>query len=55
MNVIFDRCAGLDVHQATVTACVRYPGPGGARTQVIQTLATTTAALVTLRDWLAAY
>ena len=55
MDVILERCAGLDVHQATVTACIRYPGPAGERAQVTQTFGTTTPALLTLRDWLAAY
>ena len=26
MDVIVDRCAGLDVHKRTVVACVRTPG-----------------------------
>ena len=28
MDVIVDRCAGLDVHKKTVVACVRLPGAG---------------------------
>ncbi len=32
MDVILERCAGLDVQQATVTACVRLPAPGKERT-----------------------
>ena len=28
MEVIIDRCAGLDVHKRTVVACVRTPGTG---------------------------
>lgn len=55
METILERCAGLDVHQATVAVAVRLPGPGGARTQVIQTFGTTTPALLALRDWLAAH
>ena len=55
MDVLVARCAGLDVHQATVTACIRYPDPSGARAQVIHTFATTTPGLLTLRDWLAAH
>jgi hypothetical protein len=55
MDVILERCAGLDVHQGTVTACIRYPGPAGERTQVIQTFGTSTPDLLILRDWLAAY
>jgi len=37
MDVILERCAGLDVHQATVTACLRLPGHDRKRTQVVQT------------------
>jgi len=55
MDVIVERCAGLDVHKATVTACVRYPGPGRARAQALHTFGTTTPDLLALRDWLAAH
>ena len=55
MDVILERCAGLDVHQATVTACLRLPGPNRKRTQVVQTFGTTTPDLLALRDWLAAH
>jgi transposase len=55
MDVMLERCAGLDVHQATVTACLRVPGPAGERAQVLHTFATTTPALLTLRDWLLAH
>jgi transposase len=54
MDVILERCAGLDVHQATVMACIRQPGPTRERAQVLHTFATTTPALLTLRDWLLA-
>jgi transposase len=55
MERIIERCAGLDVHKASVTACVRVPGEGGQRHQEIQTFTTTTAGLLTLRDWLASF
>jgi len=55
MDVVVERCAGLDVHQATVAAGVRLPGRGGERTPGIQTFGTTTPDLLTLRDWLAAH
>ena len=54
MDVILERCAGLDVHQATVMACIRQPATPGERAQVLHTFATTTPALLTLRDWLLA-
>jgi transposase len=53
MEIIYKRCCGLDVHQATVVACVRLPGKGRRRrTSEVQTFETTTAALLQLADWL---
>src|SRR5512146_309687 len=42
MDVILERCAGLDVHQATVAVTVRTPGPAGQRTERCQTFGSTT-------------
>jgi transposase len=55
METLVERCAGLDVHKDSVAACVRVPDPGGGRQQIIQTFGTTTADVLALRDWLAAY
>jgi transposase len=55
MDVVHSRCAGLDVHQATVVATVRMPAEKGGRQVVTQTFGTMTADLVALRDWLQAY
>jgi transposase len=55
MERMLERCAGLDVHKKTVTACVRVPGANGDRAQHVRTFDTTTAALLVLRDWLAAH
>jgi len=55
MERVIEACAGLDVHQATVVATVRGPGPGGQRSEATQTFGTTAEALVVLRDWLAAH
>jgi transposase len=54
MDVLVERCAGLDVHKDTVAACVRTPGPSRARAQEVRTFGTTTVELLALRDWLAA-
>jgi transposase len=54
MDVQIDRCAGLDVHQATVVATVRYPGERG-RVSVTETFGTMAADLAALRDWLQAH
>jgi transposase len=55
MDRVVERCAGLDVHKDSVTACVRVPGAQGGRHQAIQTFGTTTRSLLALRDWLAAF
>lgn len=55
MHPVIDRCAGLDVHQATVMATVRIPDDHGDRQEITETFATTTGALLTMRDWLQAH
>ncbi len=52
MDTLIERCAGLDIGKADVKACVRVPGRRGHRQQDIRTFATTTNALLELRDWL---
>ena len=54
MEVLVDRCAGLDVHQKTVMACIRTPAPGGGRAQKVREFRTFTDDLRRLRDWLVA-
>lgn len=51
MDVIYPRCAGLDVHKQTVVACVRIVG-NGAPMQQVRTFPTTTSGLLALADWL---
>ena len=51
MQVLYPRCAGLDVHKDTVVACVRLAGEGPATTEV-RTFATMTAGLCALAEWL---
>jgi transposase len=55
MDLVISRCAGLDVHQATVVATVRYPAATGTRQMVTETFGTMTPDLVALREWLQAY
>jgi transposase len=52
MDVVVDRCAGLDVHKDTVMAAVRVPGEGSERREVVRQFPTFTDGLVALRDWL---
>jgi transposase len=53
MKRMVERCAGLDVHRDTVTACVRLPGEDGERSEEVRTFGTTTRQLLALRDLLA--
>ena len=55
MDVIVERPAALDVHNASVTACVRVPGPRGRREEHVAQFKTTAQGLLALRDWLAAH
>ena len=55
MELLIARCAGLDVHQATVVATVRMPDEQGGRRSVTETFGTMTADLLALREWLQAY
>src|SRR6266542_4028761 len=52
MEVLVDRCAGLDVHQKTVMACVRTSARNGGRAQQVREFRTFTDDLRRLRDWL---
>jgi transposase len=53
MDVIIERCAGLDVHKRTVAACVRSPGTGRTRRRSqTKTFGTFEHELAELRAWL---
>jgi transposase len=56
VDLLVERCAGLDVSKQEVVACVRTPGlqAGGRRRQEIRTFATFSADLEALADWLEA-
>lgn len=51
MDVMHPRCAGLDVHQMSVVACVRIAA-GASASEEVRTFETTTKALYTLSSWL---
>jgi transposase len=55
MEVIVERPAALDVHNASVMACVRVPGEGRRRVEHVAEFQTTAHGLPTLRDWLEAH
>jgi transposase len=52
MDVLYPRCAGLDVHKDTVVACARVASDGAAKSEV-RSFDTTTAGLLALSAWLA--
>lgn len=53
MEVLYPRCAGLDVHADSVTACLRIASGPDVKYQH-RTVSTTTRGLVELADWLTA-
>jgi transposase len=54
MEVVHERCCGLDIHKKLVVACLIVPGPGGKPVKEIRSFGTMTAELLGLADWLAA-
>jgi transposase len=55
MDVVFPRCAGLDVHKKSITACRLVPDPTGQEAEGIAELrefGTMTLELLALADWL---
>jgi transposase len=55
METIVERPAALDVHKASVTACVRVPAAGGGRDEHVEQFPTAVQGLLTLADWLEAH
>jgi transposase len=54
LDELIERCAGIDVGQAEVVVCARFPGDKGVRTKQVATFGTTTPDLLALADWLTA-
>ena len=52
MQVVYGRCAGLDVHKQTVVACVLSSTPTGKPAQEVRTFGTMTRDLQALAAWL---
>ncbi len=52
MQVVYNRCAGLDVHKKTVVACAITPKESGGCHPEIKTFGTMSADLLALSDWL---
>jgi ligand-binding sensor domain-containing protein len=52
MQVVYQHCAGLDVHKKTVVACLITPKEKGGWEKEIRTFSTMTKDLLNLSDWL---
>ncbi|MEV4041337.1 hypothetical protein AB0K69_51520 [Streptomyces umbrinus] len=56
MDVVYDRCAGIDISKADVEVRIRVPGGGkGTRRRgEVRTFPALTSGLLAMRDWLLA-
>lgn len=55
MDVLIERCAGIDIGKDEVVACVRTPGPDGrGRCKQTRTFSSFTGALEEMADWFTA-
>jgi transposase len=52
MEAIVERCCGLDVHQASVVACLLVSGAGKRPRKQVRSFGTMMGDLLALRDWL---
>jgi transposase len=52
VEVVYERCAGLDVGKDEVVACIRVPDGAGGRRQEVHTYPTFSSGLESLAEWL---
>jgi transposase len=52
MQIVYERCAGLDLHKKSVVACVITPDAQGQRRKEHRTFSSMTPDLLRLREWL---
>jgi transposase len=52
MDLLYPRCAGIDIHKKTAVVCCRIVEPHGSVTTQTRTFSTMTADLLALSDWL---
>ena len=52
MQVVYERCCGLDIHKKTVVACALLTEADGKIERHLRTFSTMTAGLLALADWL---
>ena len=53
MDVVYERCCGLDVHKTSVVACLLISRSAGEPVRTVRTFGTMTGDLLALADWLA--
>lgn len=53
MEVLLERCAGIDVHKAMLMVCVRRMDKSGRTRKSVQEFGTTTAEILRMADWMA--
>lgn len=51
MDVVVERCAGIDIGKDELVACVRTPGPKGERLKETLTFSTFTSQLEAMAEW----
>jgi len=54
MDVIHERCGGIDISKVDVKVTIRVPGTGKRRRSETRTFSTVTSGLLAMRDWLLA-
>jgi hypothetical protein len=52
VDVLYERCCGLDIQKKLVVACLVTPGPKGTPCKEVRSFGTMTADLLVLSDWL---
>src|SRR5690348_911127 len=52
MEVLYERCAGIDVHKTNVVVCLITPGPSGTPLKQLRTFGTLTPQIQDLCAWL---
>ncbi len=55
MEVVHERCCGLDIHKRTIAACCIVPAPDGRAHKEVRMFGTMTADLEELADWLTSH
>lgn len=52
MEIVYERCCGLDIHKKRIVACLITPDAKNQRAKEIRTFGTVTSELLALHDWL---